>query len=269
MNSTNEHTGSRGNRATGEAISRRYLGKYATPRFADKPLLYCGYLGSRTELDVRLWKYVESQLSDEEEQSLLSHADACVYCQSRIRDIAKAMRESVRKPDLILRLEKVTAKVKGDAGEFLADLLVAVENTGKWLYGSLGTGLVLKPVPATRGLAKGPARCVPPAARSQEEPVSSLTSSFKTSTTVEGVTVSCEIRRSASNLVFSIDYGGRQTADVEQGLTTTCSADSVPVQAARSSSGGTEFVVPQDCGNVELTIYRRESEIGRMVVEME
>jgi hypothetical protein len=216
-----------------------------------------------------LWKHVESRLSDEEEQSLLSHADACVYCQSRIRDIAKAMRESVRKPDLILRLEKVTAKVKGDAGEFLADLLVAVENTGKWLYGSLGTGLVLKPVPATRGLAKGRARCVPATAPSQEKPVHSLTSSFKASTTVEGVMVSCEIRRSASDLVFSINYSGRQAADVEQRLTTTCSTDTVPVQAGRSASGETEFIVPQDSGKVEFTIYRQENEIGRMVVEME
>lgn len=269
MNPTNEHTGSRGNQAAGEAISRRHLSKYATPRFADRPVLYCGYLGSRTDLDIRLWKHVESRLSEEEEQPLLNHADGCVYCQSRIRDIAKAMRESVRKPDLILRLEKITATVKGEAGDFLADLLMAVENTGKWLCGSLGTGLVLKPVPATRGLAKGSARCVPPTAGSPEEPVSALTSSFKASTTVEGVTVSCEIKRSASNLVFSIDYGARQGAGEEPGLTTTCNADSVLVQASRLSSRGAEFVVPQDCGKVEFTIYRWKNEIGRMVVEME
>jgi hypothetical protein len=261
--------GNQGNRATGEAISRQYLGRYVTPRLADTPPLYCGYLGSRTELEIRLWKHVESRLSEEEEQSLLSHADACVYCQSRIRDIAKAMCESVHPPDLILRLEKVTARVMGDAGEFLADLLVAVENTGKWLYGSLGAGLVLKPVPTTRGLAGGSKRCVPSAAASQEQPVRSLTSSFKASTTVEGVTVSCEISRSASGLVFSIDTSGRPDDSEEPGLTVTCSADSVPVTASRSSLRGSEFVVPQDCGKVEFTICKRDSEIGHMVVEME
>jgi hypothetical protein len=266
MNSLNEQSGNQDKRAAGETISRRFLDKYAKPGFAGGPPLYCGHLGSRTELDIRLWKYVESRLTEEEEQALLSHTDGCMYCQSRIRDIAKATRESVRRPDLLLRLEKVTAKVKDSTGEFLADLLVAVGNTGKWLYGSLGAGLVLKPVPTMRGVGEGPRRGLAPAASSRERPVSSLTSSFKASTTVEGIPLSCEIRRSASNLVLSIAYSG---TGLESGLRTTCSVDTIPVQPVRLRSGGTEFVVPQDSKRIEFTVYRQEQEIGCMVVEME
>jgi hypothetical protein len=269
MNPPNGQNKNETKRTRGEAVARRFLRKYATRSFADRGPLYCGYLGSHTELDIRLWKHVESQLTDEEEQLLLDHTDNCLYCQSRIRDIAKAMRQSVRKPDLMLKLAKATNRVRDETGEFLAELLIAVENTGRWLHGSLDCGLLLRPIPATRGLGTIPTKGVPSTARPEAQSVKSLTPAFRVSTIIEGGTLSCEIRRSGSNLALSVGCVGGKATDSGSLPTITCSVDGTTVQPASLRSDETPFIAPLDSKKIEFTVYQRENEIGYMVVEME
>lgn len=276
MNPTSERSRNEDNRAMGEALADQFLRKYRRPKPPRPHLLYCGHLGSRANLEVHLWKHVECRLTEEEERGLLDHADNCGYCQFRIRDLAKVLREALPEPapalepaGVILRLRRVTTTVKDAGRGFWAEVLVAAENTGKWLAGNVGAGLILRRLPAVRGLGAGTTRGLEPHAQRNESSIRSIVPALTTSLSIEGMTLFCEIRSEGSRLLLRIGSADGTGADLESLLAVTCRIDGGPEKPIQLGPQGMEITVPHSSRQIEFEVARGSTALGRLVVTLE
>jgi hypothetical protein len=256
----------------GQALARLLLRRYRRPHAANEGPSYCGHLGSRTDLEVQLWRYVESDLDEEEEQRLEDHVDRCGYCQSRTRSMARALREvppetvpAAKAACAVLQLRRVAAIVKDAGGEFWTEVLVAAESAGGWLFDSLGAGLILRPLPIVRGLDAGATKGVEPQARS----IRSFVPALRTSLDFQGVTLSCEIRADESNLSLRIDAPGCRGIGLGLYSDATCRVDGGPETMASCGSQGMTFTFPHSARRVDLRVYRNGAVVGQMVLTLE
>jgi len=245
--------------------------------------VYCGYLGDQTELEGRLWKLIQLSLSSQDEEQVLEHASSCAYCQSRIRDITGALHAAIpeesalvqtaaapvaglKLASLRMKLKKVKRVRVFEAGkELLADVLVALDTTGKWLCGQDGANMVLRYVPAWRGIGKSDARVAAKRFRSKR-----TFPSLKIGTEVEGLIISCEVQSVQNHLELSVqcrDVRGKRASgrsSIEYAI------DGVPQTPTELDIDGTLAIsLPLSVACADVTVYREGVQIGQVAIELE
>jgi len=186
-----------------EALARYVVRLSGKPVGRSLPPVYCGHLGDQANLEVYLWKLVNS-LQDAGDELLPNHVLNCPYCLSRIYGISKSLRfalekygeplwQPVTEPAAIeLVVKRARRTVQRAKETVLAEVLVAVDGVGKWLSGGRESWVFLCEAPAWRGF-KGAA--AERAVVGQGSEVQSL----RVSGEVEGLTISAEIAASGAH----------------------------------------------------------------------
>lgn len=251
--------------------------------------LYCGHLGDRTELEVQLWKLVESALDPSEEELLLRHTDDCLYCQTRIRDISEAMRLAMslepapagaavsapvaqRVPALIVRLKKVRRLIREAGHNVVADILVALELTGRRIRGQNGDGIVKAYAPIDRGLERGVAR-VRSSAEQGKLPSrfgGTICESFKIANEFGELVISYEIRSTGTHLDLLVGCHDKMGARPPGQFHVELLVDSKRCKETELDLGGNAVLqVPFEVACAEVRVYRQKTHLCGVTIQFQ